>query len=260
MKIRPIRSFKLPAGKTLAAAVLMAGLSLGHAPGQAVAEDLTEAEKSRIEQVIRDYLMEHPEVIFEAAAKYRAQQEAEQQAGQAQAMKGAVQFFADSKELPRAGNPDGDVQFVEFFDYQCGYCKRVFPQVMDIMEEDGKLDVVMVEFPVLGPVSEYAAKAALAAKKQDLYFEYHVALMGHRGRLSEKVILEVAEETGLDLDRLKADMESEEVLGHIARNVELASALGIRGTPAFIIGSQLAPGAIDKDQMEKMVSDARKGG
>ena len=252
MKIRPIRSLT-----TLAAGTLLAGTTLAQPMAQA--QDLSKEERQNIENVIRDYLMEHPEIIFEAAAKYRAQQEAEQKAMQSQAMTGAVRYFAESTEHPRAGNREGDVQMVEFFDYQCGYCKRVFPQVMDIMEEDGKLDVVMVEFPVLGPVSEYAAKAAYAAKKQDLYFEYHVALMEHRGRLSEKIILEVADDVGLDLDRLKADMESEETLSHIARNMELASALGIRGTPAFIIGSELAPGAIDRDEMLKMIENARKG-
>ncbi|RED51993.1 DsbA family protein [Aestuariispira insulae] len=240
-------------------AAMTAGISLPAAIAPAHADSFSNQQRSEIEQMIRDYLLEHPEIVIEAAMKHRAAQEEAERVQQAGALKGAAAFFANAKDFPRTGNAEGDVQMVEFFDYQCGYCKKVFPQVMDIMEEDGKLDVVMVEFPVLGPVSEYAAKAALAARNQGKYMEYHVALMGYRGRLSEKVILETAEEVGLDADQLQKDMASDEISSHIARNQELASALGIRGTPAFLIGSELAPGAIDKAAMEEMIANARKG-
>lgn len=233
---------------------LMAGIT-----GAAQSEEFNPDQKEQIEQMIRNYLLEHPEIVIEAAQKYRAQQEEAERDRVAGAISGAVLALKEDESYPRVGNADGDVQFVEFFDYQCGYCKQVFPMVMDLLEEDKQLDVVMVEFPVLGPVSEYASRAALASKKQGKYMEYHVALMENRGRLSESKILKIAESVELDVDQLKKDMDTAEVSLHIQKNRHLAQALGLRGTPAFLIGEGIAPGAISKDQMVEMIENARQG-
>ena len=240
------------------AAALVATVTIGLA-SRAGADSFNPEQKKEIEALIRTYLLENPEVVIEAAMKHRAQQEAEAAVQQKKAVASAIVSLKKDKSYPRVGNAEGDVQFVEFFDYQCSFCKQVLPTVMDLLEEDKKLDVVMVEFPVLGPVSEFAAKAALASRNQNKYMEFHVALMGQRGRLNERKILKIAEDLGLDINQLQKDMNTPEITSHIQQNRNLAEALGLRGTPAFLIGKEIAPGAISKAQMMEMIDAARQG-
>jgi protein-disulfide isomerase len=146
---------------------------------------------------------------------------------------------------------------VEFFDYQCGYCKRMFEPLMHEIEQDGKVKLIMKEFPILGPMSVVASKAALAARKQGKYQEMHFGLMGFRGQLTEEAIYAVAEDVGLDVDRLKTDMESDDIAAMLRANYDLSEALDIRGTPAFVIGNELIPGAISDDALKGMIAKAR---
>jgi protein-disulfide isomerase len=158
-----------------------------------------------------------------------------------------------------AGNPVGDVTLVEFFDYHCAYCKRALNAVTAVLGEDPGLRIVYKEFPILGPDSVLAARAALASRNQDpsKYLEFHVALMSTRGRLTQPRILEIARDAGFDAERLVADMASPEINTAIERNIELARSLEINGTPTFVIGDQLVPGAVDLDTLRRLIAEAR---
>lgn len=168
----------------------------------------------------------------------------------------ADDIFRD-KQSPVVGNVQGDVTLVEFFDYNCPYCRQMAPLMTQVMADDPKLKVAYKEFPILGPDSVFAAKAALAAEKQGKYAALHNALFGARTRVTEQVVLKVAADTGLDVARLKADMQLPEIQGLLDRNMELAQALGITGTPGFVVGDQIYPGATDLATMKKLIEQAR---
>ena len=158
------------------------------------------------------------------------------------------------------GNPDGDVTVVEFFDYRCGYCKRFAPTLEKIKKQDPKLRVVYKEFPILGPDSMKGAQAALAAREQGRYVEFHEALMRVRGNLNDKTITAVARSVGLDTDRLRKDMQSPMILNAIRNTRKLAAALGITGTPAVIVGDEIVRGAVPLERLAAMIAAARAKG
>jgi len=242
----------------LALAMLLAG-ALPSAPGRA-ADAMKPAEREAIEQVIHDYLLKHPEVVIEAL---RAGQEAEKarEAAEAKAeiAKRRDELLNDPTS-PVGGNPKGDVTIVEFFDYRCPYCKQMEPGLEALIKEDPKLRVVYKEFPILGPDSLIASRVALAAARQgnDKYLRFHAAMMNTKGQINEAVILKVAEDSGLDIAKIKADMKSPEIEALIKKNYELADSLDIKGTPALIIGDSMTPGAVDVATLRKLVAEARK--
>lgn len=239
--------------------VLGALLVLLALPARA-ADPIDPTRKAEVEQIIHDYFLAHPEFMVEVL---RAA-EAKMKDDKAEDAKGLI--AAKQNELlhdasaPIAGNPDGDVTIVEFFDYRCPYCKQVEPSLETLIKEDGKIRVVYKEFPVLGPASVYASRIALAARKQGKYAAFHDAMMAKKGQITEDIVLAVAKAAGLDMDRIKVDMNAPEVNEIIARNKALASTLEIGGTPTFIIGDKLMPGAGDIDELRKMVESARKSG
>jgi protein-disulfide isomerase len=239
--------------------VLGALLVLLALPARA-ADPIDPARKAEVEQIIRDYFLAHPEFMIEVlrAAEAKVKDEkAEDAKGLIAAKQNELLHDASA---PVGGNPDGDVTIVEFFDYRCPYCKQVEPSLETLIKEDGKIRVVYKEFPVLGPASVYASRVALAARKQGKYAAFHDAMMAKKGQITEEVVLAVAKAAGLDIDRAKADMNAPEVNEIIARNKALANALEIGGTPTFIIGNKLMPGAGDIDELRKMVESARKSG
>jgi protein-disulfide isomerase len=230
------------------------------APPASAADAVDPARKAEVEQIIHDYFLAHPEFMIEVlrAAEAKIKDEkAEDAKGLISAKQNELLHDASA---PVGGNPDGDVTIVEFFDYRCPYCKQVEPALETLIKEDGKIRVVYKEFPVLGPASVYASRIALAARKQGKYAAFHDAMMAKKGQITEEIVLAVAKAAGLDLDRAKADMNGPEVNEIIARNKALASALEIGGTPTFIIGNKLMPGAGDIDELRKMVESARKSG
>ena len=160
---------------------------------------------------------------------------------------------------PVSGNPQGDVTLVEFFDYQCGHCKRSLQSVMDLLESDGQLRIVWKEFPILGSVSRFAARAGMAAARQGRYLEYHVAVMGSRGRLTEDGIMAMAADAGLDVRRLRRDMRDPAIKDYLDETIRLARTLGIGGTPAYVIGDALVPGAVGGDRLKEFIAKARSG-
>ncbi|HXV23007.1 MAG TPA: DsbA family protein [Alphaproteobacteria bacterium] len=225
------------------------------------AQESTTAPADAFEQRVRNYLLEHPEVLVEALQRYQQQQQIDA-AGQDRAAIAAHRDALLSDEAaPVGGNPEGDVTLVEFFDYNCPYCRRVAPAVLEAEQKDPQLRVVYKEFPILGPNSDYAARAALAAHRQsqEKYIELHKALMASSGVVDEARVLETARSVGLDLGRLKADMEDPVIAEAIAGNLALAEALRITGTPGFVIGDIVFRGATDTASILGLIKRARSG-
>ena len=225
------------------------------------AQESTTAPADAFEQRVRNYLLEHPEVLVEALQRYQQQQQIDA-AGQDRAAIAAHRDALLSDEAaPVGGNPEGDVTLVEFFDYNCPYCRRVAPAVLEAEQKDPQLRVVYKEFPILGPNSDYAARAALAAHRQsqEKYIELHKALMASSGVVDEARVLEAATSVGLDLGRLKVDMEDPAIAEAIAGNLALAEALRITGTPGFVIGDIVFRGATDTASILGLIKRARSG-
>jgi protein-disulfide isomerase len=210
------------------------------------------------ERRVRDYLLRNPEVIVEAVERLEARRRAaEESEAQAMLKSRAEQVFRDPAS-PVGGNPDGDVTLVEFFDYNCPYCRQVAGPMEAAEKGDPRLRIVYKEFPILGPNSVAVAKLALAAHRQGKYAAFHKALMQARGTADEASALRVAGEIGLDVERLKAEMQDAAIQTEIDRNLELARALRITGTPGFVIGTQILRGATDVATLRKLIDEARK--
>ena len=210
-----------------------------------------------IEQIVRGYLLAHPEVLIQSLTEYQQRKKLADKERQQQAVIASRAALTQDPDSPVAGNPDGDVSIVEFFDYKCPYCRRVASTIKDVVAADGKIRLVMKEFPVLGPQSIKAARAALAAVKQGKYEKFHWALMTEPGDMSDPHIRQIARTVGLDVEQMQKDMESPEIQAMAQRNRELARALQITGTPAFVIDDTLVPGAIDRKTLEHLVAQAR---
>jgi len=220
-------------------------------------ETSTPSADPALEQAIRDYILAHPEVIAESLQKYQQQQEDAQKQAHAQAVKELKPQLMNAPASPVLGNPSGDVTVVEFLDYRCPYCKAMHQPIADMIAADGNVRVVIKEFPILGDDSLFAARAALAAGKQGKYAEMHTALMTFKGKLSAQDVENAAAQLGLDIVRLKDDMAAPEVDQELQQNYNLAESLGINGTPAFVIGETLIPGAIKLEDLKAHIAKAR---
>ncbi|OYQ37692.1 hypothetical protein CHU95_00565 [Niveispirillum lacus] len=214
-------------------------------------------DKAAVEQIVRDYLLTHPELLLEAMEALEKKQQVEGEKATAEALKTNRQALENAPSSPVGGNPKGDITLVEFFDYNCGYCKRTHPERSAAVKGDGKVRVVYKEFPILAPSSREAAKAALAANKQGKYEAFHTALMTHEGRLDSDAIRAAARRVGLDLKRLEQDMGDPAIDAEIKANMELAQKLGIRGTPGFVVGDTVIPGAIETEQFIALFNATR---
>src|ERR1700681_2116675 len=212
-----------------------------------------------LQQAIHDYILAHPEVLIQSLRIAKEREEihaAEQTKALVTSLKNDL---VDDPNAPVRGNPSGDVTLVEFFDYRCPYCRQVEPFLQALIKNDHGLRVVVKELPILGPASVYAARVALAANKQGKYEQFHDAVVSKRSNFDEATLLRIAEETGLALDRLKTDTYSPEVDAEIKRNTEIAKALRLTGTPAFIVGTELIPGATDLETLQALLDEARHG-
>ena len=214
-------------------------------------------DRKAIQEIVREYLLENPEVLEEALKALRAKRERERRAKARAAIREHRAALVAHPMSPVSGNPNGDVTLVEFFDYQCGYCKRSLRTVMDLLASDKRLRIVWKEFPILGPVSRFAARAAMAAEKQGRYMEFHEAVMGTGGKLTEDAVIAVAARLGLDVERLRRDMEDPAVDAYLDDTRRLAGKLGIRGTPVFVIGDTLVPGAVGGPRLKQLIAEAR---
>ncbi|MFN7924688.1 MAG: DsbA family protein [Bryobacteraceae bacterium] len=233
-------------------ALLLSGLLL--APAATRAADAV--SKSEIEATIRAYLLEHPELLLDMSQALEKKQ-AEARRVQAKTALTAHRdaLLADAK-TPSFGKAASPVTIVEFFDYRCGYCKRVSPTVKKLMEEDPSIRVVFKELPILGPESSVAALAALAAHEQGGYLKFHQALMA-ASEFTPEVISDLAKKSGLDTERLQKDMAKPELQAALAQNRTLSEALAIQATPAFVIGDEVVPGALSEEAFKGLIAKAK---
>ncbi len=227
--------------------------------GVAIAGEATTAmSKDEFERRVHEYLLAHPEAVAEAINRLEAQQrEQETKQGQAALQSHTNEVFRDPND-PIGGNASGNATLVEFFDYNCPYCKQTASVMTQAETADSRLRIVYKEFPILGPDSLFAAKAALAANKQGKYVAFHRAFYQVQGHVNEGRVLEVAKTVGLDLTRLKADMQAPEIAARLDKNIELARTLGINGTPGFAIGDRVLVGAMDLKSLQTVIAASRK--
>ncbi len=240
----------------VAALLMLAAPALAEKP----ADKLSDAQRAQVQDIVRQMLKDHPEMVLEAIDALEAKEAQEKQAVEAKAQEALKQKTA---ALTRdaddgvAGNPNGDVTLVEFFDYRCGYCKSMVDRIASVVKADGHVRVVYKEFPILGPNSTLASKAAIASMHQGKYLAFHDALMASKGSLDEDAILALAHDAGLDIERLKHDMADPAIDKLVAKNKDLARELDIDGTPGFIIGEQIIRGASDEATLKQAIAQAR---
>jgi len=223
-------------------------------PIAAQAESLGE---DRVKELVLEAIRENPEIVLEAVQIIEQREQRRQAEAAATVLSDNRDLLENDPNAPVLGNPEGDVTVVEFFDYNCPYCRRVKPHIEVLLEEDPNVRLVYREWPILGDGSVFAARAALASREQGKYEEFHWALMGMAGRAEEASVLQVAEQVGLDIAQLRRDMEAPEIDAHIAASIKLSRALGFNGTPSFVIGDALVPGVIEADQMIRLAEEAR---
>jgi protein-disulfide isomerase len=231
------------------------------APGVVNAPSAGISEKTII-KVVRNYLTKNPEILVEMTNELDKRQAAEQAAQQQKVISENSDAIFRSPLAHTAGNPNGDVSVVEFFDYNCGFCRRALPDVVKLVDNDDKVRLVLKELPIFGDESEAAAKAALAAAKQNKYFEMHQKLFSEPGKADKDKALKVAQELGLDIPQLEKDMQDPSIQKSLDEAKELAQKLGLQGTPLYLVGDRVIPGAPDDlyDQLTKDVAEIREKG
>lgn len=221
-------------------------------------DTLSTTPRDEFEQRVRAYILEHPEVIVEAMQRLQARQRAAEANEAATVLRARADEVFRDPASPLGGNPAGDVTLVEFFDYNCPYCRQVASVMNDAEAADPQLRIVYKEFPILGANSVYAAKAALAAHRQGRYAAFHKALMQANGAANPESVLAVAADVGLDVERLKTDMEDLTIQDAIDRNLALARDLRITGTPGFVVGERILRGATDLKTLQGLIREARR--
>lgn len=258
----------LGAPAVLALAGILSMSNVEPAPAQspasaaAVNGPFTAEQAQAIRNIIKDYLVSNPEVMLEAQQALESKMEALQAEKMKVAIKENAKDIYKRSDAPFGGNSQGDITVVEFFDYNCGYCKRGFGDVAKLIDKDSKVKVVLKELPILSKGSEEASRVALAARMQGKYWEVHRALLESKAQANEAMALKIAEKAGVDMNRLKKDMESVEVKGEIQRVRDLAQKMGIQGTPHFLVGDKSIPGAPENlyETLTGLVADVRKNG
>lgn len=227
-----------------------------------VAQDKTvdPEEREKIEQIVQDYLLENPEIIAIAFRELQRRQTLARMGPQIEMYRG---FLENEQNAAVLGNPNGDVTIVEFFDYRCGFCRRHFPEVMKLVKDDGNIRFLPRQFPILdrpneNPVSYIASRAALAAKRQDKFEEFHVAAMTSEGSLTEDGIYAIAARVGLNIAKLKADMNDPLIIKNVQNTLAIGKDIGFEGTPGYIIGDDVVTGAGGYGRLLQAVNRARK--
>ncbi len=242
-------------GAVVMVVAVFAALRFAGGWGEGVPE--TAMSKSDVEKIVKNYLLENPEVIFEAVARKQEKEEGDRLVSLADnAKKHSVALFQEAEPIV-AGNPKGDVTIVEFFDYNCPYCKKGKKFVNDLLKQDGNVRLVLKEYPIQGPQSEMAAHAAVAAAAQGKYWDFHLALMGAED-LSEEAVFATAKDVGLDVAKLKADMANPKVAKRLQDVQKLGRDVGVDATPTFFVGDKPFTGVMTLDELKEAVAAARK--
>jgi protein-disulfide isomerase len=254
--------------------IAVMGVALMLAGLPASAQEFDDAQKAEIEKIIggylkenpefiRNYLLDNPQILLEVSDKLRAQQIQQERESATLAMTAHKEKLERHPMTPVTGNLDGDITLVEFFDYNCSFCKRVFSYMREIEKNDPNLRIVWKEYPILTgrtPTSLTAARVAMAANLQGKYIETHKALMGGRGSLaSDAQVIALAEGVGLDMDKLITDMESPAIKAYLSETMKLGEALQFQGTPTFVINGAVIGGAVPKEVIIAVIAAARAG-
>jgi protein-disulfide isomerase len=257
-------NLRLFAAAATAALLLLPASSQAQTPTQTQTptQSFSDTQRGEIERIIKDYLIAHPEVLEQASAELeKRKQEAEAERAKTEIASRAQMLFYSPRQVT-IGDVKGQTTLVEFFDYNCGYCKRALTDLTTLMKDDPHLRVVLKEFPVLGPGSIEAAKVAVAVRMQDAgakYFDFHLRLLGGRGQADLARALQAAKDAGFDMARLKKDVDSDEVKASIEESMKLAEALGLNGTPSYVVGSQIIVGAVGLDTLKQRINVTRCG-
>jgi protein-disulfide isomerase len=217
----------------------------------------TAMSKSDVEKIVRNYLLENPEVIFEAVDRMKAKEQDERVAEMGEkAKKYAADLYREADPIV-AGNPKGDVTIIEFFDYRCPYCRKGKKAIADLLKQDGNVRLVLKEYPILSAESEMAARAAVASLKQGKYWDFHMALMGAE-ELGPDAVFSIAKSVGIDVAKLKADMADKNVTKRLDAVQTLGRQIGVDATPTFFIGEKPFTGAMTLEELKAAVAAARK--
>lgn len=244
----------------------VAALSLGalFCAAALPAAALSPADRGEVEKIIKEYLLQNPEVLRDAFMELQRRQQAAEAKERADAVSANRALIYDSPRGVVVGNPKGDVAVVEFFDYNCGYCKRALADMDALLKADPKLKFVMKEFPVLGPGSVEAAKISIAVRMQDKqgtkYLDFHRRLLNGRGEANRERALAAAKEAGLSIAQIENDLKSEEIEATLLESMVLADALGISGTPSYVIGDEVVAGAVGAQALKQRIDAVRKCG
>ncbi len=230
-------------------------------PPASHAAEFSKPQTSAIEKIVHDYLVQHPEVIEEAIQVLQERQQAAEATKHKDAVKANAKQLYSAPDHVVLGNPNGNVTFVEFFDYNCGYCKHAMSDMLTLLKSDPNLKVLLKEYPVLGQGSVEAAKVAVAVRMQapKKYLEFHTRLLGGRGRADEAHALAVAKDMGLDMARIRKDMGSADVKKLLNTDYALGRALGLNGTPSYVIGDNVVVGAVGLSELKQKIANARCG-
>jgi protein-disulfide isomerase len=219
------------------------------------AAEFSPAQRQAIESIIHDYLTNNPDALIHALQAAKAKLERDADAKTAELIANHHREIYDDPQTPLGGNPQGKVSLVEFFDYRCPYCKETQPALEQLLAGNTRVRMVYKELPILGQVSVTAAQVALAAERQGKYEAFHRAMMAARGNITDATVSQVARSVGLDMHRLERDVKAPEIAKAIDSNLKLADALEINGTPAFVIGDRMIPGAVDLTKLQQLVAN-----
>ncbi len=244
-------------------APLILAAAIAGTPAAFGAEQFSVGQRGEIEKILKDYLVKNPEILEEMSAELQKRQSVAETAKHSAAVAKNSDLIFNSPRGVTLGNPKGDVTFVEFFDYNCGYCKKAMGDMLELIKADPKLRVVLKEFPVLGPGSIEAAQVAVAVRMQDptgkKYLDFHQKLLGSRGQADKARALAAAKDAGLDMARLEKDLTSPEILATLKENGKVADEMGLNGTPSYVIGKQVVVGAVGLEGLSQKISEARCG-
>jgi protein-disulfide isomerase len=249
----------MPLLRFLAPALVAAALVV---PQTVSAQSFTDAQRSEIQKIIKEYLLANPEVLEEVSAELSKRQAVADAAKQTAAVKKHAELLFNSPRGVIVGGRDGDVNFVEFFDYNCGFCKRAMLDMLELMKGDPKLRVTLKEFPVLGQGSVEAAQVSIAVRMQDpsgkKYLDFHQKLLNSRGQIDKAKAMAAAKETGLDMARLEKDLASGEIKATLEESFRMAEDMGLNGTPSYVIGQQVVVGAVGVEALKEKITAARR--
>ena len=249
--------------RPFAAALLALAMALP-AAGLAQAQSFSGDQRREIERIVKDYLLSNPELLQDVMNELEKRQAtAEAEKHRASVKEHSAALFSSPRQVT-LGNPQGDVTVVEFFDYNCSYCKRAMSDMLDLLKSDGHLKFVLKEFPVLGEGSVQAAQVAAAVRMQDKsggkkYLDFHQKLLGGRGQADKTRALAAAKEAGFDVARIEKDMAGDEVKAQLEESFKLAEALGLNGTPSYVVGNDVVVGAVGLNTLKEKVNSARCG-